>query len=275
MGTAIIVIVSIMKIPEQGEKPPFRTAFRRLPHTLDPVGFLLFIAAIIMLLLALTWGGVKTAWSSPISIGLLCAAFSSTVVFCWWVWFKGEDALIPPSCLTRRCVSVGSVVIFLQGGASQALPFFLPLWFQAIKGDGPSMSAVHLLPSLITMVLALIAFGTFLRKLRYLPPWAIIGSAIASIGSGLYTMLSPGSTVGAWVGYQIFTSIGRGFAFQVVSCCTLLSMRPITKYIYIIANQLSARACPIKATSYVHVDPKPLLAAWHCCFCLRLSNDIR
>ncbi len=217
MGGAVIVIILVIKIAEQSEKPPFRKALENLPSTLDPVGFVLFAAAVTMLLLALTWGGGQFSWSSATIIGLLCGGLATMLVFFWWLWFKGEKALIPPSSLSRRSVYVGGIVIFFQGGASQAVPFFLPLWFQAIKGDSASDSAVHLLPSLVTMVLGLVLFGSLVRKLRYMPPWAILGSLIAAVGSGLCATLAHNSSVGQWVGYQILTSIGRGMALQVVS----------------------------------------------------------
>ena len=214
----MIVIISTIKISEQSDKPPFRKALEKLPSTLDPIGFILFAAAVTMLLLALSWGGGEFSWSSATIVGLLCGGSAIMLVFCWWVWwFKGEEALIPPSTLSRRSVYVGGIVIFFQGGASQAVPFFLPLWFQAIKGDGPSESAIHLLPSLVTTVVGLILFGSLVRKLRFMPPWAILGGLISSVGSGLCTTLIPSSPIGQWVGFQVLSSFGRGIALQVVS----------------------------------------------------------
>jgi predicted neutral ceramidase superfamily lipid hydrolase len=218
MGGAVIIIISLSKISEQSVKPPFYKALKKLPSTLDPIGFILFAGAVTMLLLALSWGGSQFSWSSATIIGLLCGGLATMLIFCGWVWFKREEALIMPSSLSRRSIYVGVIVIFFQGGASQAVPFFLPLWFQAIKGDSASESAVHLLPSLVTMVLGIVLYGSLVRKLRYIPPWGILGSLIASIGSGLCVTLAPNSSVGQWVGYQILTNIGRGMAVQVVSC---------------------------------------------------------
>lgn len=207
----------IVKISEQCEKPPFLEAVKRLPRTLDPIGFILFAAAVTMLLLALTWGGSEFSWSSATIIGLLCGGIVTLLLFCGWAWYQGDDALIPPASLASRSVYVGGIVIFFQGGASQALPFFLPLWFQAVKGDDPGESAVHLLPSLGITILGLIFFGSLVRKSRYIPPWAIFGSLVGGIGCGLCTTLKPDSSVGQWIGFQVISSVGRGIALQVVS----------------------------------------------------------
>ncbi|KAF3020107.1 hypothetical protein E8E14_005486 [Neopestalotiopsis sp. 37M] len=172
----IIICASLMNLPEKASKPPIRQGLKALPRKIDLVGFVLFASAAVMLLLALTWGGQATiSWSSATVIGLLCGG----------------------------------------GGATQAIPFFLPLWFQAIKGDSTEESAVHILPSLISMVVATMTCGSLLRKLRYIPPWAIVGGLITSIGSGLLTTLTPETSTAKWIGYQILTNFGRGLAFQI------------------------------------------------------------
>lgn len=216
MGAAVIIILFLTHLPEPA-KPPISTALATLPRSIDPLGFLLFGSSITMILLALTWGGGQHPWSSPLIVGLLCGGIALLLLFGLWVYYRKESALITPSCLSHRAIYVGGVVVALQGGASQAVPFYLPLWLQAVKGDGPKDSAVHLLPSLVTNLVALIVFGALVRKLRYVPPWAVVGSAVASVGAGLMTTLKPGSSVAHWVGYQIVTSIGRGISFQAVS----------------------------------------------------------
>ncbi|OAA78856.1 Major facilitator superfamily domain, general substrate transporter [Akanthomyces lecanii RCEF 1005] len=206
MGGVIIVLLLLMRLPEPSNKPPVLQALKALPRRVDPLGFVQFAGAVTMLLLALTWGGSTLPWSSPTIIGLLCGGFGLLVVFGFWIRHENEAALITPSCLRQRSIYVGGLVVCLQGGASQAVPFYLPLWFQAIKGDEPSASAVHLLPSLVTMVVALISFGALVRKFQRVPPWAIAGSVISCVGAGLFTTLGPASSVGHWVGYQIITS---------------------------------------------------------------------
>ncbi|CAI4214281.1 unnamed protein product [Parascedosporium putredinis] len=215
LGAVTMLITATIKLPEINEKAPLRQALRTLPRELDPLGFVLFGAATTMILLAITWGGGQLPWSSATIIGLLSGGFVVLILFIWSARVQGDKSLIPPSCLTRRSVYIGSLLMFLQGGATQIIPFFLPLWFQAILGDDASESAVHMLPSLISMVLALITFGGLVRMLRYIPPWAIFGSALTAIGSGLLSTLSPQTTTSQWIGYQILTHIGRGVAFQV------------------------------------------------------------
>jgi hypothetical protein len=159
IGGVVMAATLPISIPEQSPKPPVREAMHDLHRKLDATGFIIFAGLTSMLLFATTWGGGMYPWSSPTIIGLLCGATALAVVFAFWVKRAGEDALIPLSSIRRRSVAVGSVVMFLQGGATQMIPYFLPFWFQAIRGDSPITSAVHMLPSLLSNIAALIAFG--------------------------------------------------------------------------------------------------------------------
>ncbi|KAK9418021.1 putative MFS transporter [Seiridium unicorne] len=215
MGGFVIATTLLMPIPDHMSKPTMEEALRLTRTSLDPVGFILFAGATSTLLFATTWGGAVYAWSSSTIIGLLCGCACLSVAFILWTRQAGDNALIPMSTLRRRPVVMGIVFTFFQGGASQMIPYYLPLWFQAINGDSAATSAIHMLPSILAQISALITFGALVRKFQYIPPWAILGSLLTSVGSALYTTFSLNTTVGRWIGYQIMTSAGRGFAFQV------------------------------------------------------------
>ncbi|KAF1738824.1 Efflux pump mlcE [Beauveria bassiana] len=128
MGGLVILFLFMMRLPEPSNKPPMLQALKALPTKIDLVGFVQFSGAVVMLLFALTWGGSKLPWSSPTIIGMLCGGFALLLVFGFWVRYKKEGALITPSCLKQLSIYIGGLVVCLQGGASQAVPFYLPLW---------------------------------------------------------------------------------------------------------------------------------------------------
>lgn len=55
------------------------------------------------------------------------------------------------------------------------------------------------------------------QKTGFVIPIAIIGTILLSIGSGLYSLLQPGSPTGWWVGFQILAGVGSGLSMQLVS----------------------------------------------------------
>lgn len=55
-----------------------------------------------------------------------------------------------------------------------------------------------------------------MQKIGYVIYLAIPGTILLSIGSGLYSILRPGSPTGWWVGFQIIAGFGSGLSMQLV-----------------------------------------------------------
>lgn len=95
------------------------------------------------------------------------------------------------------------------------------------------MSGVMNLPTMISqMVMTLVAglFGTLAIALKYIEadkilvnrfgyhtPFAIFGSALTAIGSGLMSTFFPSTDTVKWIGYQILAGAGRGSVLPMVS----------------------------------------------------------
>jgi hypothetical protein len=52
--------------------------------------------------------------------------------------------------------------------------------------------------------------------LGYVSPFALFGSMLVAVGSGLITTFLPHTGSGHWVGYQILAGIGRASVMQMV-----------------------------------------------------------
>lgn len=105
-------------------------ANRRLPlkqkfHHMDPVGCLVFIAAICCLLLALQWGGQSKPWRSATVIGLFIGFGLLSCAFGHIQWRLGDRATIPLRVLRQRSMCVGALVLFFLGASTYVvrLPF--------------------------------------------------------------------------------------------------------------------------------------------------------
>jgi hypothetical protein len=102
-----------------------------------------------------------------------------------------------------------------SGTVSNKKPvFFLPIWFQAIKGSNAVESGIQVLPLMLSLVVASIAGGLTTQKIGYYTPTAIVGACIMSIGAGLLTTLHVETSKGQWIGYQILFGFGMGLCFQ-------------------------------------------------------------
>lgn len=52
-------------------------------------------------------------------------------------------------------------------------------------------------------------------KVGYYLPFAVASAVIASVGHGTLTLLTPYSSTGTWIGYQILVGFGRGLGMQI------------------------------------------------------------
>ena len=92
--------------------------------------------------------------------------------------------------------------------------YYLAIWFQAVHGDSAVTSGIHLLPIVISLVLASIICGVLTSKLGYYMPFLLFGVCVSSIGAGLLLTLEVDSSTGTWIGYQIVYGFGLGACFQ-------------------------------------------------------------
>lgn len=211
--------------------------FPKIHHYLDLVGFALFGPAVLQLLLALQYGGNQYPWNSSRVIGLFCGSAATFIVWLFWNQRKGDDALLPPSMIRQRTVWSSALYQSFMISAVYGATFFLPIYFQAINNATAMMSGVYLLPTILPQLFAAGLSGvlckfprahdplirikhitnhTSVQKIGFVIPLAIVGTVLLAVGSGLYSLLQPGSPTGYWVGFQILAGIGSGLSMQLV-----------------------------------------------------------
>ncbi|KAF1832996.1 efflux pump protein [Decorospora gaudefroyi] len=215
-GGVAALILTFIHFPEVVKKEPVSFALlRKVAPELDLFGFVLFVPPSILFILALQFGSGNTyAWDSATVVGCLVGSGVLFVLFILWEWKMGDRAMIPGNLFKKRVVSVSYAFGICNAICMLVASNFLPTFFQAVKGDGPSLSGVHLLPSILGQLLFTMSTGALVSKLGYYLPWAFGGSVILTIGNGLVSTFSSTTSVGKWVGYQIVMGVGRGVILQ-------------------------------------------------------------
>jgi hypothetical protein len=119
---------------------------------LDLPGFVLFASFAIMILLALGWGGTKYSWKSAVIIGLFCGAGGILILFALWEYRVGDGAMVPYSIVKRQVVWSSSLVSFFFLGTQLITSYYLPIYFQSVKGVSPILSGVYILPGILGQI---------------------------------------------------------------------------------------------------------------------------
>ncbi len=180
----------------------------------DPVGTVVFMPAVICLLLALQWGGTKYPWSDGRIIALF-VVFGVLIIFFLYVQYRqGDLATVPPRIIKKRTVWAAAIFSFCTGAAFMATIYFLPIWFQAVKGASAVNSGLMNLPMLISVVVLSLVAGALVTIFGYYAPFMILSTILMSVGFGLLSTFRPDTDRPVWMGYQIIAGAGIGLGMQ-------------------------------------------------------------
>jgi hypothetical protein len=160
VGALSAIVLLLIYIPDRLNKTKTKKAtVLSTLLKLDLVGFFLFAPFAIMFLMALEWGGTEYPWKSPTIIGLFCGAGATLVIFAAWEYHVGDEAMVPYSMLRKRVVWSSCLVVGFFFGCLFIFSYYLPIYFQAVKGVSPALSGVYVLPGILSQMMMAVISG--------------------------------------------------------------------------------------------------------------------
>jgi Na+/melibiose symporter-like transporter len=128
---------------------------------------------------------------------------------------RGDRATIPLRVFSQKTVLFGSLYSCFLNMALYTHIFYLPFYFQAVKGTTAVESGIRTIPYLLSVILASVIVAGTITAIGFYKPFMIIGAAIFTVGAGMVYTLSIDSGAGMWIGYQILAGFGAGGGVQV------------------------------------------------------------
>jgi EmrB/QacA subfamily drug resistance transporter len=164
-------------------------ALRRLPryerpHRLDLLGAALMVAAALMLMVALAWGGRRYLWGSPEIVAMIAAS-----VLLWGLFAlrlaRAPEPFIPPGMLRDRVVRAILVTAFFAIGAIIGLTIMTPLYLSLVLGLNASQSSLALIALVVGTTFGSVIAGRLLGRLKRYKrvPVASLAIAVASVAA--------------------------------------------------------------------------------------------
>ncbi|ATY61648.1 MFS gliotoxin efflux transporter [Cordyceps militaris] len=185
LGVAVVLI--FFHLPAAVKPPPMPLS-KKLLH-LDPVGICLTMAAIVCFVLGLQYGGVEYPWHSSQVIGLLVGFGLLTAALVLWSIWLGEYAMMIPRLFRKRELwSICPYQFFFLGDLLLLL-YYLPIYFQSVKGVTPIQSGVDNLPIVIAVAIFAVLGGIFVSKTGLPTPPIFAGALLGTVGCGLFYTL--------------------------------------------------------------------------------------
>jgi hypothetical protein len=179
---------------------------------IDVVGNLIFVGAIVSCLIALTWGGTVYEWSTfhiivPIILGFfglfLWTAFEWTPKLC-------KEPSFPRKIVSNRTSAAALGLTFIHAIVTYWTYYFLPIYFQAVKGQSAMNSGVDTLPTFAGGLLCALIGGVLLSKTGRYKPLHFIGTIPMIIAFGLFSIMDADTNPAAWAWFQLICAAGSG-----------------------------------------------------------------
>jgi EmrB/QacA subfamily drug resistance transporter len=146
----------------------------------DVLGTALFVTGAVTLLYALSSGGHRIAWSSPLLLALVATGAGAFALLAWWE-HRASDPIIPVRLLVRPAVWRQNVVVLLFAASLFALVLYLPLYLQMGRGSGVGESGTMLLPVTLAIAATATLTGWMITRTGHLTPFPIAGLAVATV----------------------------------------------------------------------------------------------
>ncbi len=202
IGSLVLLLPNMAKIPVFHKK-----------RKVDWLGGILLMASAVVVMLVLTWGGIRFSWLSPTILAMCGAALALAVAFVWHATHTDEPFLPIP-------LMGGSVVPFAMAaggcavGAMLGLTVHMPLYYEAVYHLTASQSGLALIPLVAVSVPGAAIAGRAMAHMVHYKRVAIIGTGCSAV-AGLVMALATPLPLWALLAVLSVFALGLGTTFPV------------------------------------------------------------
>ncbi|OHF02314.1 major facilitator superfamily transporter [Colletotrichum orchidophilum] len=185
---------------------------------IDWFGIVLHMTGFILLCSALIFSGSTWEWSSHSVImawafvGVIYAVYLAQQYFC--LFTSKEHRAIPADLLKSRTVSLVGLGTMAAGSCYGIALYYTPLFFAFTKGVEPVAAAVRILPFIFTFIVFTIVMAGLIPVIGRYAPFYVAGGALAMIGAGLQSQITPQTSEARVMGVSTLIGAGTGCMWQ-------------------------------------------------------------
>ncbi|KAJ1803951.1 hypothetical protein LPJ75_005729, partial [Coemansia sp. RSA 2598] len=207
-GVAGIFIVLFLRLPRpQGS---FKEKLKRL----DFLGMVVLVGGMVMLMLALSFGGDSHPWDSPTVLCLLVFSFVTVGIFVLIEWKIPKEPIMPLRLFKNANVGITLIQQIFLGATMFGPIFYIPIFFSVVMNSTPITAGLHLLPLLLPVPIFSIITGFTVYKTGRYRELQWLGGVIMTAGVVLMMLVDENTTTGKSIGIMILPGIGLGFLLQ-------------------------------------------------------------
>jgi EmrB/QacA subfamily drug resistance transporter len=187
----------------------------RVHHVIDYLGAAVLTGSASCLVLFTSLGGTSYPWGAPGMLALAVAGVVLLVVFVF-VERRATEPVLPLHLFSNRGFSVTSLAGFVVGFAMFGAITYLPVFFQVVHGESPTISGLRLLPLLVGLIVCSTLSGLVISRTGRYRAFPIAGTALVTVGLLLLAQVGIGTSLVVEALYMLVLGIGLGCVMQVL-----------------------------------------------------------
>lgn len=179
----------------------------RREHRLDVLGAALITSATVALMLVLTLGGARLAWTSPIVLAL--AALGALLAALLIVHLRRTpEALIPLDIFRNEVVGTATAAIFFSMFAFIGSTVYLPIYLEFVIGSDSTVAGAGLIALVGGSVIGATIAGRTMPRVVHYKRVAVVGLSLAIPALALLAFFAP--VLNYWQAEALVLALGIG-----------------------------------------------------------------
>ncbi|KAI8325322.1 MFS general substrate transporter [Martensiomyces pterosporus] len=215
---AAAIILVLLRLPK-----PSGTRQEKL-RRIDFVGSLISLLSIVLILLALSWGGREYPWKSARVICCIVFGCLAAGLFVVYESRYPVEPIVPMRLFKARNVAISFVGHVFFGAATYAPLMLIPQWSIVVRNSTPITSALYTLPFSLAELVAVTITGIWVTKAGRYRESIWLGACALLIGTALLILLDQNSGLGHIIGFLAVAGIGFGACIQTLILAAQVSV---------------------------------------------------
>lgn len=178
--------------------------------SIDYLGAALLLVVFVPFLLALTWGGSRYPWSSPVLLSMFGLSLVALVFFIVVEQRAKDAAVMPMSLFGNRVFVMTNLTSFIIGMAFLGVMMFMPLFMQVVMGINATNSGFSMFPLMVGLMTGSILSGRVVSRTGNYKPFLVGGAAILIVGIYLLSSVGPDTTRMELTWRMVVVGLGLG-----------------------------------------------------------------
>lgn len=181
---------------------------------IDFLGAFLLVGMVVCVLLVVSLGGTRIAWSSATAIALIAGGIVFLALFVVQE-LRTMEPVLPPRLFVNPVFPAAIGAVFCSAMATLSTITFMPLYLQIVHGFPAAQSGLVMVPLMLGILSGSVSSGQIVSRTGRYKFFPLIGLSIGTLCFFTLSRFDAATTVSSIAGTIFFLGLGLGMIFPV------------------------------------------------------------